>query len=209
MPRKPPAKPARRKVPEPKAQLSAADWVRAALGLIEREGVQAVAVEPLARDLGVTKGSFYWHFENRDALVRAALEEWEQDQGRDLVARYGGIPDPRQRMRVLIHAAFEDVHNGLLFAALSASSEDPRVKPFLERVTQLRMAFGAEAYRALGFDPAEAQRRALFTYAAYAGYFHMRRALPAATAAAGDLSAYAKELADAMVPTAKPSRRKA
>lgn len=202
MPRKPLA---RRSAP--KAQLSAEDWVKGALAVIEREGIQAVAVEPLARELGVTKGSFYWHFENRDALVKAALEAWEQDQGHDLVSRYGGITDPRQRLRILIHAAFEDTHNGRLFAALSASSEDPRVKPFLERVTQMRMAFGIEAYRALGVDEAEARRRALFTYAAYAGYFHMCRALPGTVAGVEDLSAYARELADAMVP-APPRPRK-
>lgn len=179
--------------------LSVADWVRAALVLMAREGVQAVAVEPLAREIGVTKGSFYWHFENRDHLVKTALAEWEQDQGRDLVQRYGDIPDPGHRLRVLIHAAFEDTHNGLLFAALGASSEDPLVKPFLDRVTEMRMAFGVKAFMDLGLPETEARRRALFTYAAYAGYFQLQRVMPATVRAVTDLSAYAKMVADAVV----------
>ena len=58
-------------------RLSAEDWAQAALDLIAEQGVAAVAVEPLARRLGVTKGSFYWHFPSRDALLSAALERWE------------------------------------------------------------------------------------------------------------------------------------
>src|SRR5690606_21017046 len=60
-----------------RARLSADDWAEAALDLIAEQGVAAVAVEPLARRLGVTKGSFYWHFPSRDALLQAALERWE------------------------------------------------------------------------------------------------------------------------------------
>jgi len=60
-------------------RLSADDWARAALELIAEQGVAAVAVEPLARRLGVTKGSFYWHFRSRDALLQAAIERWEQE----------------------------------------------------------------------------------------------------------------------------------
>src|SRR5690606_6770697 len=59
--------------PERKGRLSAEDWAQAALDLIAEHGVASVAVEPLARRLGVTKGSFYWHFPSRDALLQAAL----------------------------------------------------------------------------------------------------------------------------------------
>jgi AcrR family transcriptional regulator len=55
------------------------DWLRAArLGLL-RGGVEAVRVEKLARDLGVTKGSFYWHFQDRDELLELLLREWESE----------------------------------------------------------------------------------------------------------------------------------
>ena len=59
------------------SRLTADDWAQAALDLIAEQGVAAVAVEPLARRLRVTKGSFYWHFPSRDALLQAALERWE------------------------------------------------------------------------------------------------------------------------------------
>ena len=190
----------------PAEPLSPEAWVKAAQAMIIREGVSAVAVEPLAQALGVTKGSFYWHFENRDALIRAALEAWEQDQSADVVTRYGGIPDPQRRLRVLLFAAFEDVENGLFFAALALSGEDPRVAPFLRRATERRLTFGAEAFMALGCPEAEARQRALLAYAAYAGYFQLLRATPKAVKAVTDLSGYVRHLADALVPPSTSRR---
>jgi AcrR family transcriptional regulator len=174
--------------------------VKAAANLIAREGVQAVAVEPLALALGVTKGSFYWHFKNRNDLVRAALEAWEQDQSADVVSRYQGITDPQRRLRVLLFAAFEDMENGRFFAALAVSSEDPLVQPYLRRATERRLAFGIEAFQALGLSEKEARERALLAYAAYAGYFQLLRTTPEAVAAVTDLSGYVRRLADALVP---------
>ena len=53
--------------------LTAERWAEAALDAMAQGGLNAVAVEPIARQLGVTKGSFYWHFTNRGSLVAAAL----------------------------------------------------------------------------------------------------------------------------------------
>jgi AcrR family transcriptional regulator len=57
--------------------LTRADWAEAALRALVRDGLKGVAVEPLARELGTTKGSFYWHFADRAALIEATLEHWE------------------------------------------------------------------------------------------------------------------------------------
>jgi AcrR family transcriptional regulator len=197
----PPKKKAR-----PAAPLSREAWVKAATHLIAQEGVSAVAVEPLAQALGVTKGSFYWHFKNRDELIHAALEAWEQDQSADVVTRYGGIAEPRRRLRVLLFAAFEDVENGKFFAALAVSNGDPRVQPYLHRASERRLTFGIEAFQALGLSETEARQRALLAYAAYAGYFQLLRTTPEAVAAVTDLSGYVRRLADALVPP-KASRR--
>ncbi|HKQ56888.1 MAG TPA: helix-turn-helix domain-containing protein, partial [Candidatus Eisenbacteria bacterium] len=56
-----------------------ADWLRAARLALLHQGRDAVRVEPLARTLGVTKGSFYWHFKDRRALLEALLREWEEE----------------------------------------------------------------------------------------------------------------------------------
>jgi AcrR family transcriptional regulator len=60
-------------------RLKPEDWLRAARLALRRGGPDAVRVERLARDLGVTKGSFYWHFKDRDELLEALLQEWEDE----------------------------------------------------------------------------------------------------------------------------------
>src|SRR5215469_32898 len=67
-------------------RLTRDDWITAALGAIADGGLAAVGVEPLAVRLGATKGSFYWHFENRDALLEAAVRRWEKETTTDVAA---------------------------------------------------------------------------------------------------------------------------
>src|SRR5580698_4207172 len=69
-----PAAPAR---PRERRTLTRADWIGTAVEALARDGLRAVAVEPLAERLGATKGSFYWHFRDRNALLQAAVEHWE------------------------------------------------------------------------------------------------------------------------------------
>src|ERR1041385_3058034 len=54
-------------------------WLRATRLALLTGGPDAVRVEPLARELGVTKGSFYWHFGDRADLLEALLVEWEEE----------------------------------------------------------------------------------------------------------------------------------
>lgn len=61
-------------------KLNKDDWVKSAFNILSESGVNAVRVEVLAKRLGVTKGSFYWHFKNRQALLDALLEKWRSEQ---------------------------------------------------------------------------------------------------------------------------------
>jgi AcrR family transcriptional regulator len=66
------------------------DWLRTARLALLRGGADAVRVERLARDLGVTKGSFYWHFKDREELLELLLREWEQELSEDIIPRLRG-----------------------------------------------------------------------------------------------------------------------
>ena len=59
-----------------KPQLVPDDWIAAALEMLVLHGVESVQITTLATQLNVSRGSFYWHFENREALLAALLEEW-------------------------------------------------------------------------------------------------------------------------------------
>ncbi|WP_423916368.1 TetR family transcriptional regulator [Candidatus Poriferisodalis sp.] len=69
-----------------RVRLSADDWVKTALETLVADGIGAVKVLPLAKKLGVTRGSFYWHFENRKALLARLLEVWEETNSGTIIA---------------------------------------------------------------------------------------------------------------------------
>lgn len=152
------------------------DWTMAALRAMARGGLAAVAVEPLAAQLGITRGSFYWHFKDREALLVAALEFWERAATTDVIAALADIAEPRQRLRALFAEAFGDEVIAGLEPALLAHADHPAVAPVLARVTRRRVDFLAELYAGLGLTPAVARRQAVVAYAAYLGWFELRRA---------------------------------
>ena len=66
------------------------DWLRAARLALLKGGVEAVRVERLSRDLRVTKGSFYWHFKDREELLEHLLREWEEELRQEIIPQLGG-----------------------------------------------------------------------------------------------------------------------
>jgi AcrR family transcriptional regulator len=178
-------------------KLQPEDWSRAALDAIASGGVSAVAVEAIALSLGVSKGSFYWHFPDRAALVKAAVEMWEDARSGSIINELSGIADPRARLQRLCAIAFTDAKAGRIEAALIARPDDPMVTKALRRVTEDRMAFLDRAFADLGFDKRQARARSLLFYGAYLGLFVVREGnADAVPADAGGLTVFVDDLLD-------------
>ncbi|MBX3689445.1 MAG: TetR/AcrR family transcriptional regulator [Dokdonella sp.] len=158
---------------EPKARLNAQDWELAALEALAESGLAAVAVEPLARRLGVTKGSFYWHFPTREALIQAAIERWEKSDEDQVIAPAAAVADPRERLRELIRQVSRKRQSHAVFAALFRTLDQPLVGPLVERVSARRIAFLTEAFRHAGFDANTAANRARLAFSAYVGFVQL------------------------------------
>jgi AcrR family transcriptional regulator len=155
------------------------DWITAALDAIADGGLAAVGVEPLAARLGATKGSFYWHFENRDALLEAAISRWEKETTTDVIADVTAARDaPASQFRRLVVRVIERAEQDRVGPALLASAAHPVVAPALERVTAARLNLIATVLRQLGFSPAETRRRALLAYSAYLGHGQLAHSTP-------------------------------
>jgi AcrR family transcriptional regulator len=179
----------------PKTRLSPDDWANAALEAMADGGVAAVAVEALAPRVGASKGSFYWHFQDRGALLEAALHLWETTRTDAIIAVLDETDDPMERLRRLFGIAFGDRHAGRIEAAMTAQPAHPRVAPVLQRVTERRIGFLTQAFTDLGFTPAEARTRALITYNAYLGFFAVAQGHPKAVPEPGaGLTTYVETL---------------
>jgi AcrR family transcriptional regulator len=183
------------------ARLSAADWERGALEMISEQGVAALAVEALARRLGVTKGSFYWHFRNREALLAAALARWEADDERELQQHVEAAADePRERLRALFRWVSGETQSHRLYAALLQALDHPLVKPMMTRVSQRRMDLLMLAFRQAGLGHEDARHRARLTYAAYVGFLQLNLTLELPHLSHEHYEAYVEHVIEALVP---------
>lgn len=181
-------------------RLSAEAWIDAALDLIAEQGVAAVAVEPLARRLGVTKGSFYWHFENRDALIEAALRRWETRDVEALIREADRIADPRERLVDLFRRTSREMRTHVIYSALLKALDHPAVRPVMQRLSQRRIQYLALAFRALGLSRRDALNRARLAYAAYVGFLQLILQLRLQRIDPADYDAYVEHVVETLIP---------
>jgi len=180
--------------------LSKEHWTEAALVALARDGLAGVSVEPLARELGTTKGSFYWHFVDRAELIGATLVLWERRETLEVIERIQAIADPRERLRALGADAYARAAHGNAHAAVLAAASDPRVRVVLERVTRTELAFLERLYRELGVGAGQAARRARLAYALFLGIGDVCHADPEGDPVGNDLDAYLELAVDVMIP---------
>ena len=160
------------------------DWAEAALEALALGGLAAVAVEPLAKALGTTKGSFYWHFVDRNALLEATLGLWEARDTDRVISAIDESQDVATRLRNLLGLAFSSVLDGsgqgpgTVELALQANASHPLVAPTLDRVTKRRLALLTRLFTELGMPRARARDRGLLAYTAFLGHAQLAHATP-------------------------------
>lgn len=149
-----------------------------ALRALAEGGVAAVAVEPLAARLGATKGSAYWHFPNREALLRATLERWERKRTEAVIEIVEAVSNPMEKLRLLFGRVLEDVEDSAVELALLAAKDDPVVAPVLRRVTDRRIGYLEDLFGELGFTAELARRRSVLAYSVYLGQAQLLSSAP-------------------------------
>ncbi len=157
-------------------RLTPTDWTDAALVAMAETGTAGVNVEQLARRLGTTKGSFYHHFENRQALLEAAIERWEAIVAADL-SESVAITDPRGRLLAGSLVGIDANLDGFVDLALAASMHDAAVATALARVNARRIDWLTGALIDAGFEPPNARNRALRGLSGYLGLYQLQRTL--------------------------------
>lgn len=152
-------------------RLSPDAWVDAAYAAFETGGVAAVRVDPLAKALGITRGSFYWHFKDRGALLRAVIERWQTvstEQEIEAIEAAGGSPAERL-LRLLRSCATDD---GKFEIGIRAwASEDRAVGAIVAKTDARRIAYLTELATEAGVPTEIAEARARVAYLAWLGSY--------------------------------------
>ena len=150
--------------------------------------------------MGITKGSFYWHFPNRESLLEQTLARWEKHDARNLNTALGEISDPRERLISFFRRVGRERLTHEVFSALSAASDHPQVEPVLERVANRRMQHIARAFEELGFGAKEAGHRARLTYSVYLGFLQLQRQHQAPSLSSEAFEAYIEHVIATLIP---------
>jgi AcrR family transcriptional regulator len=191
-----PKKVAKKADPSP---LGPSAWLEAAWESLARGGVEGVRVEPLAVKLGVTKGSFYWHFRDRAALLDALLEDWEARATAGVITVVDASSEaPRERLAALMRVTTSSPQAPDAEHAIRAwGAHDPSVRARLTRIDERRERYVEDLLVAAGVARPAAAHRARALYLALIGEYARVAHGGAATSAATWTELLERMLADA------------
>lgn len=163
-----------KKLPEAKRttkktnKLGRSEWIEAAFKTLTESGVGSIHVETLAKRLGVTKGSFYWHFKDRTDLLEAVLDKWHDQYVIAKVDQMGG--DSRTRLINLLNVVprkrgSKHLGGSMELAMRSWARYDDQAEGVVAEVDRIRLDFVAEHLRGIGMPEEEIEARAFLIYA--------------------------------------------
>ena len=147
-------------VMQKKSRLSREDWLQATLKLLQHRGIESVKIVVIAERMGVTSGSFYWHFKNLRDLLDSLLEFWEReltDVMMESAKAFSGPPEDRI-LNLMLQVIEEDAavydHSIAVWAR-----NDPSARAVFERTLHKRFDFSAWMFKQCGFSDRQAAIR--------------------------------------------------
>lgn len=152
-----------------RGQFGPEDWIQAAQRVLESRSIDAVRVEVLAKEMGVTKGSFYWHFKDRDDLLQRMLTSWRDAATEQIISRFEsrGLT-ARELIRDLLALPFRGASAkeaaAIELGIRAWARRDDAARSVLDEVDSKRLAYIAQCFQSLGFDASEAKSRAFALY---------------------------------------------
>ncbi|MEH6548509.1 MAG: TetR/AcrR family transcriptional regulator [Pseudomonadales bacterium] len=143
------------------SRLTREEWLRLALDSLAEQGTGALKVQNLAEALGVTRGSFYWHFTDRAEFISALLNYWHDRYTLpvpDLVAAYKG--SGKEKFLCFLRTVFENDLTRFDLPIRSWAMQDPEVEEQVRRTDKFRLEFTKNLFIEMGFSNSQADLRA-------------------------------------------------
>lgn len=156
-----------------RTQLDRNDWIEAAIDVLAKEGMGGLRVEVLAKTCGVTKGSFYWHFKDRQDLLAAVLERWREGRIRDIektTAVSPGKEKDQLHYAIEVYGASRNRKGmSIELAVRDWARHDSQAAAIVEAVDLYRLECTRKLFVATGMTDSEAKARSLLLYACVFG----------------------------------------
>jgi len=160
-------------------QLSATDWLDQGLKTLTYSGFTALKAEPLAKAMGVSRGSFYWHFADIGAFHAAILKHWREVAAEQIIAGLEAAARDDNPLSLLLNGAFGN-RQTLEKAVRSWATADPKARAAVQAIDRRRIGYIEHMLRQAGVKEAVASARAQILYWAFLGYALSDQPLPQA-----------------------------
>lgn len=162
-------------------RLSVDDWIQAGFAILAEEGIKALKIDRLCARVGVTKGSFYWHFDGMPSYRAALVESWGQlrDEDRRTFDEMGDI-SPRERLSEMMSSLVSPRHWTLERAMREWARSDEAVAASVRSSDRRVLEAVRRTFLDYGFDAEEADLRANVVFAAGIGFLHLSGPRPGA-----------------------------
>lgn len=162
-----------------KDRLTRDDWVEAACESFSTRGPEGVKVEPLAKKLAVTKGSFYWHFKDRSDLLKSVLGRWEREETLSIIeAAKDGSTDPRVRLLDVFKKLSDLPRFRLETHVRYWARHDKDAASRIAKMEKERIAFFSDLFLEMGLNPQQAELNARICVATWTGFICSTSLLP-------------------------------
>jgi AcrR family transcriptional regulator len=159
-------------------QLSARDWVKQGLKTLAQDGFTALKAEPLAKAMGVSRGSFYWHFADVGAFHAEVLEYWREIAAERIIADIEAAAEKDDALQLLLQRVFSE-RLALENAVRRWAVVDPAARAAVQAIDKRRLSYIESQMHKSGMSRDVARARAQILYWAYLGFALSDRALPA------------------------------
>ena len=150
-------------------QLSATDWLNHGLKTLAQEGFTALKAVPLAKSIGVSRGSFYWHFADIEAFHGELLRLWRDIAAERIIADVDAASEKDNALQVLLHRVFGE-QRALENAVRRWATVDPAARVAVQAIDRRRVSYVEGVLRAAGVADDDAHTRAQILYWAYLGF---------------------------------------
>ena len=160
-------------------QLSAKDWLDQGLKTLARDGFTALKAEPLAKAMGVSRGSFYWHFADIGAFHAAILKQWREVAAEQIIANVEAASNHENPLTLLLRRVFGE-RLALENAVRTWASVDAAARAAVQAIDQRRLGYVESLLRQSGLPAEKARARAQILYWAFLGSALSDRPLPKA-----------------------------
>jgi AcrR family transcriptional regulator len=159
-------------------QLSVTDWLDAGLKALAESGVAALKADPLAKALGVSRGSFYWHFRDVEAYHAAVLARWRDIATERIIANVEKHTDAADAVEYLLRGAFA-ARSDLEVAIRSWATHDAAARKTVREIDQRRTSYIEALLKRAGISAETARARAQILYWTFLGFELSDKPLPA------------------------------